>query len=93
MHTKPTHTDICAYHAFYSTTQGDIKKEKDALFEGVFSDIVDQLSVPQQQAIIRAKDMRRCPCGSLSLPLLNITLTFLQLSFVMLWFFGIRSLC
>ena len=48
--------DIGAYHAFYSTTQGDIKKEKDALFEGVFSDIVDQLSVPQWQAIIRAKD-------------------------------------
>ena len=48
--------DIGPYHAFYSTTQGDIKKEKDALFEGVFSDIVDQLSVPQRRAIIRAKD-------------------------------------
>ena len=51
-----THFDIGAYHAFYSVTQGDIRKEKDTLFEGVFSDIVGQLSVPQQWAIIRAKD-------------------------------------
>ena len=51
-----TRFDIGAYHAFYSATQGDIRKEKDTLFEGVFSDIVGQLSVPQQWAIIRAKD-------------------------------------
>lgn len=51
-----TRFDIGAYHAFYSVTQGDIRKEKDILFEVVFSDIVSQLSVPQQWAIVRAKD-------------------------------------